>query len=346
METAVFGSKNNVGMHVESREDVGLREKLEQMGIDYEVVKVSMDAVDADRNEYQTRQHSIVDRETIERYKMALEDGSSVFPEMLFAVSHGSRKTGAKSLVPVCGRHRIVAHKDAGICSTNGIVVHVKSDTDKAKLMTVSRWDNFRNGVPETINAHYQGLSQECIATAGGVLNGMPPKHVVDEISARNGLAGRHKTRLRVHIRAMLFQAECRALRIAKIPDNTALCAAAYEFVDRDGFSDIAKTICANQAHKGITGIVKECQQRRLCGQQAVAFIRDASSGFSEVQAGPTAADAARLRCKAFSDAVGKLEQDPSVTIHAVEQLERYIEEAFDRAAKITSRVKERITNE
>lgn len=346
METAVIGKTSDIAKNIYSREDVGLREKLEQLGLDYEIVRVSMSAVDVERNEYQTRQHSIVDRETVERYKMALEAGSATFPEMLFAAAAGGRKAGAKSLVPVCGRHRIVAHKDAGIESTTGIVVYVKTDTDKAKLTTVSRWDNFRNGVPETINAHYQGLAQECIATAGGVLNGMPPRLVVDEIATRNSLAGRHKTRLKMHIRAMLFQAECRAMRIAKIPDNTALCAAAYEFVDRDGFEDIAKTICANQAHKGLTGIVKECNQRRLSGQQAVAFIRDASSGFSEVQAGPTSVDAARLRCKAFSDAIGKLEQDPSVTKHAVELLEKYIVEAFERAAKITSRVKERFTNE
>lgn len=346
MTTTVLDSSADVVKHIESREDVGLREKLEQLGLDYDVVRVNMASVDTDRNEYQTRQHSIVDKETVERYEMALKSGTSVFPEMLFAATTGSRKTGAKSLVPVCGRHRIVAHKAAGIASTTGLVVYIKSDTHKAKLVTISRWDNFRNGAPESINAHYQGLAQECIATAGGVLSGMPPRYVIDEIAARNGLGGGYKTRLKMHIRAMLFQAECRSMRIAKIPDNTALCAASYEFVDRAGFEEIAKTVCANQAHKGITGIVKECHQRKLSGQQAVAFIRDASCGFSENPAGPTAADVARLRCKAFADAIGKLEQDPSVTTHAIELLENHIEEAFVRAVQITSRIKERINHE
>jgi hypothetical protein len=342
MATAVLHSVAVNEKHIESRPDVGLRERLEQLGLDYDVVRVNISSVDTDRNEYQTRQHSIVDRETVERYKMSLNSDSCVFPEMLFAATSGSRKTGAKSYVPVCGRHRVVAHKEAGITSTTAIVVYVKSDTDKAKLVTLSRWDNFRNGAPETVNAHYQGLAQECIATAGGVLNGLPPKDVIDEISARNGISGQYKTRLKMHIKAMLFQAECRSLRIPRVPDNAALCAAAYEFVDRPGFEDVAKSVCANQSHKGITAAVKECHQRKLSGEAAVAFIRDASNGFSECPVRMTAADEVRLRCNALAASLKKLDQDPAVTRHDVELLENHLQEAFDRAAQVTSRIKER----
>lgn len=345
MSTSVIESATASGKHIESREDVGLREKLEQLGLDYDVARVSMSTVDTDRNEYQTRQHSIVDKETVERYKMSLNSGQSVFPEMLFAATSGSRKTGAKSLVPVCGRHRIVAHKEAGVASTTGLVVYVKNDTDKAKLVTVSRWDNFRNGAPETVNAHYQGLAQECIAIAGGVINGFPPRSVIDEIATRNGIAGQYKTRLRSHIKAMLFQAECRSLKIPRVPDNAALCAAAYDFVDRDGFEEVAKTICANQSHKGITAVVKECSQRHLSGKSAVEFIRDASSGFSECPVRMTSADEVRLRCKALTDALKKLDQDPSVTSHCVKLLENHLQEAIDRFIQVTSRIKERHTN-
>jgi hypothetical protein len=346
MATAVLDSVAASGKHIESRPDVGLRERLEQLGLDYDAVRVSISSVDTDRNEYQTRQHAIVDRETVERYKMSLSSDSCVFPEMLFAATSGSRKAGPKSLTPVCGRHRIVAHKEAGITSTTAIVVYVKTDLDKAKLVTLSRWDNFRNGAPETVNAHYQGLAQECIATAGGVLNGFPPKDVIDDIAARNGIGGAYKTRLKMHIKAMLFQAECRSLRIPRIPDNAALCAAAYEFVDRDGFEEIAKAVCANQSHKGIAGVVKECNQRRLSGDAAVAFIKDASNGFSECPVRMTAADEVRLRCNAFAASLKKLEQDPSVTRHDVELLEKHIEEAFDRAAQTTARIKERHIDE
>jgi hypothetical protein len=346
MATAVLDSVSVSGKHIESRPDVGLRERLEQLGLDYDVVRVNMSSVDTDRNEYQTRQHSIVDRETVERYKMSLNSDSCVFPEMLFAATSGSRKTGAKSLTAVCGRHRIVAHKEAGITSTTALVVYVKTDLDKAKLVTLSRWDNFRNGAPETVNAHYQGLAQECIATAGGVLNGFPPKAVIDEIAARNGIGGQYKTRLKMHIRAMLFQAECRSLRIPRIPDNAALCAAAYEFVDREGFEDVAKAVCANQSHKGIAGVVKECSQRRLSGSAAVAFIRDASNGFSECPDRMTSADEVRLRCNAFTTSLKKLDQDPSVTKHDAELLEKHIVEAFERAVQVTSRIKERHTDE
>jgi hypothetical protein len=346
MATATIEVCNANASNIDSREDVGLREKLEQLGLEYDVVRVNMLSVDTDRNEYQTRQHSIVDRETVERYKMSLNSGECVFPEMLFAATLGSRKTGAKSLVPVCGRHRIVAHKEAGIASTLGIVVYVKNETDKAKLVTVSRWDNFRNGAPETVNAHYQGLAQECIALAGGVMNGFPPKSVIDEIASRNSIAGQYKTRLKMHIRAMLFQAECRSLRIPRVPENAALCAAAYDFVDREGFEAIAKTVCANQSHKGIAGVVKECSQRRLSGKSAVDFIKDTSSGFSECPVRMTSADEVRLRLNALTDSLKKLDQDPSVTTHCVELLEKHLEEAFERAAQVTARIKERHTNE
>jgi hypothetical protein len=346
MTTAVLDSVAVSGKHVESRPDAGLRERLEQLGLDYEVIRVNMRHVDTNRNEYQTRQHSIVDRDTVDRYKMSLSSESCLFPEMLFAGTPGTRKGRPPSFVPVCGRHRTVAHKEAGIASTIGLVVYIKTDTDKAKLVTLSRWDNFRNGAPETANAHYQGLAQECIATAGGVVNGFPPKGVIDEIAARNGIVGQYKVRLKMHIRAMLFQAECRSLRIPKIPDNAALCAAAYEFVDRDGFEQIAKAVCANQSHKGITGIVKECHQRRLSGSAAVAFIKDASDGFSECPVRMTLADNARLRCKAFINAIQRLDQDPSVTRHDAELLEKHIEEAFELAAQVTGRIKERNTDE
>lgn len=346
MATATIEPTAVGGKHIESREDVGLREKLEQLGLDYDVVRVSMSSVNTDRNEYQTRQHSIVDRETVERYKMSLNSGHCVFPEMLFAVSSGSRKTGAKSLVAVCGRHRSVAHKEAGIASTTGIVVFVKNETDKAKLVTLSRWDNFRNGAPETVNAHYQGLAQECIALSGGVLNGFPPKVVIDEIASRNSLAAQHKTRLKMHIRAMLFQAECRSLRIPRVPDNAALCAAAYDFVDREGFEEIAKVVCANQSHKGIAGVVKECSQRRLSGKAAVDFIKDASSGFSDCAVRMTAADQVRLRCKTLENALRKLDQDPSVSAHCVKILESHLQEAIDLFVEVATRIKERHTNE
>jgi hypothetical protein len=346
MATAAIDSVSASGKNIDSHPDVGLRERLEQLGLDYDVVRVNITSVDTDRNEYQTRQHSIVDRETVERYKMSLSSGSSVFPEMLFAATAGSRKIGSKSLVPVCGRHRIVAHKEAGVTSTTGLVVYVKSDMDKAKLVTLSRWDNFRNGAPETVNAHYQGLAQECIATAGGVLNGFPPKDVIDEIAARNGIAGQYKTRLKMHVRAMLFQAECRSLRIPRIPDNAALCAAAYEFVDREGFEEVAKAVCANQSHKGIAGVVKECNQRRLSGIAAVSFIKDATNGFSECPVRMTAADEVRLRCNALCSSLKKLDQDLSVTRHDVDLLEKHIEEAFERAAQVTARIKDRNTYE
>ena len=346
MTTAVLDLAEVTGKHIEARPDIGLRDKLEQLGLDYDVVRVSVGSVDTERNEYQTRQHSIVDRETVERYKMSLNSDSCVFPEMLFAATHGGKKIGAKSLVPVCGRHRIVAHKEAGIASTIGLVVYPKSDTDKAKLVTISRWDNWRNGAPETVNAHYQGLAQECIAIAGGVLNGFPPKECVDEIASRNGLCGQYKTRLKMHIKAILFQAECRSIRIPRVPDNATLCAAAYDFIGRDGFEEVARAVCANQSHKGIASIVKECSQRRLVGQSAVAFIKDSSNGFSECPRRMTAADEVRLRCIAFSDALKKLDQDPSVTKHCVELLEQHIEAAFERAVQVTARIKGRITNE
>lgn len=335
----------NASGHVDSREDLPLRDKLEQFGIQYECVTVQMSSVDIDNNEYQTRQHSIVDAETVDRYVMALQAGDSVFPEMLFAVTPGARKSVAKQLKCVGGRHRAVAHIKAGIASTTAIVAYPKTETDKSKLMTLSRWDNLRNGKPESLHAHYLGLAQECIAAAGGYACGMPTRDVISDIASRNNLTPSHKQRLKKYIRALMFQAECRALGISRVPESIALCDEAASFLDNERFDAIAKTICANQHHKGLAGIVKECAQRKLRGEKAVEFLRDQSSGFTEPVERMKSSDQVRLRCKALSDSVVKLEGDASLTCADIEKLERSIEEAMDVAFAVTSKIKERACN-
>lgn len=331
--------------HVESRQDTPLRDKLDQLGIQYECVTVQMASIDIDSNEYQTRQHSIVDAETVDRYVMALQAGDSVFPEMLLAVTPGARKSAAKQLKCVGGRHRAVAHVRAGIASTTAIVAYPKTETDKSKLMTLSRWDNLRNGKPESLHAHYLGLAQECIAASGGYECGMPTRDVITDIASRNNLTASHKQRLKKYIRALMFQAECRALGIRAVPESIALCDEAASFLDNERFDAIAKTICANQHHKGIAGIVKECSQRKLRGEKAVEFLRDQSSGFTEPVERMKSSDQVRLRCKALSDYVVKLEGDASLTCADIEKLERSIEEAIDVCFAVTSRIKERACN-
>jgi len=332
--------------HVDSRNDLELRAKLDQLGIDYECVTVQISSIDTDNNEYQTRQHSIVDADTVDRYVMGLQAGDSSFPEMLLTVTPGARKSVAKQLKCVGGRHRAVAHKKAGIASTNAIVAYPKSETDKSKLMTVSRWDNMRNGKPETLHAHYMGLAQECIAAGGGFSGGVPTRDVINDIASRNNLAVSHKQRLKKYIRALMFQAECRALGISRVPESIALCDEAASFLDNERFDAIAKTICANQHHKRLTGIVKECAQRKLRGEKAVEFIRDQSSGFTEPVERMKSSDQVRLRCKALSESVVKLEGDASLTCSDIEKLERSIAESLDICLAVTSKIKERACND
>ena len=348
MSTATIPSEKRdakAATHVESREDSPLRHKLEQLGIQYECVTVQMSSIDIDSNEYQTRQHSIVDTETVDRYVMALQAGDSVFPEMLLAVTPGARKSASKQLKCVGGRHRAVAHAKAGITSTTALVAYPKSDTDKAKLMTLSRWDNQRNGKPESLHAHYLGLAQECISTSGGYARGMPTREVITDIASRNNLTVSHKQRLKKYIRALMFQAECRALGISRVPESISLCDEAAAFLDNERFDAIAKTICANQHHKGLAGIVKECAQRKLRGEKAVEFLRDQSSGFTEPVERMKSSDQVRLRCKALSESVVKLEGDASLTCADIEKLERSIEEAMDVVFAVTTKIKERACN-
>jgi hypothetical protein len=348
MATATINSESRAAKpaaHIDSREDLQLRDKLDQVGIQYECVTVLMSSVDIESNEYQTRQHSIVDVETVDRYVMAIQAGDSVFPEMLLAVTPGARKSAAKQLKCVGGRHRAVAHIKAGITSTTAIVAYPKTETDKAKLLTLSRWDNLRNGKPESLHAHYLGLAQECIAAAGGYSCGMPTRDVITDIASRNNLTASHKQRLKKYIRALMFQAECRALGISRVPESIALCDEAAAFLDNERFDAIAKTICANQHHKRLSGIIKECAQRKLRGEKAVEFLRDQSSGFTEPVERMKSSDQVRLRCKALSDSVVKLEGDASLTCADIEKLERSVEEAMDVCFAVTSRIKERACN-
>ena len=346
MNALIKTERASVAKDVYSREDVALREKLDELGLNYEVMRVNVSSVDTEKNEYQTRQHSIVDRESVERFKMSLASGSARFPEMLLAANTGSKKTGPKSLVAVCGRHRIVAHKESGVLTVDAIIVYVKSETDKEKLVTISRWDNFRNGTPETIAAHYQGLAQECISLGGGVIAGYPPRSVIDAVALRNNLNISHKSRLVTHIKAMLFQAECRSLRIHKVPDNIHLCSQAHDFIGREGFEDVAKAVCANHLHKGITGAVKDARSRKLFGSKAASFIKDSTSGFSEPVPGMTNVSVVRLRCRSLIDSIRKLESDPAVTAEDIAAIERLLEESFDQAVNVTSHIKERRIDE
>jgi hypothetical protein len=332
-------------MRAVTSEDSALRDKLDSMGVEYEVREVSLSLIDLDSNEYQTRQHSIVDSETVERYVMGVQSGA-VFPEQLFAFPLGTKKSTPKPYKTVGGRHRAVAYDKAGIASVVALIAYPKSKADEAKLLTVSRWDNQRNGKPESVHAHYLGLAQECVQVGGGYAAGMPSRDVINDIASRNGLASSHKQRLKVYVRAIMFQAECRALGISRVPDNVALCSEACAFLDNERFDAIAKTICANQHHKGLTGIVKECAQRKLRGERAVEFLRDQSSGFTEPVERMKSSDQVRLRCKALSDAVVKLEGDASLNCSDIEKLERAIEEAVDVALAVTARIKERCCND
>jgi hypothetical protein len=324
--------------------DVSLREMLDQLGVEYEVTTVSLASVDTEKNEYQTRQHSIVDGETVDRYVMSISAGA-IFPEMLFAVSPGTRKSAARPLTPVTGRHRSVSLVKAGVESTTALVAYPSTDTQKAKLITLSRWDNFRNGKPETVHAHYMGLAGECISTAGGYANGMPPRNVVNDIASRNGLTQSQKQQLKRYVSALMFQAECRTLGISRIPDNVNLCSQAAAFLDHDRFESIAKAICANQDHKGLTKIVHECSQRNLRGEKAVEFLLDSTAGFSQPVHRMKTSDRACLQCNTLAALIVRMETDLSVTCADVEKLERAMQKAIDSYVAVSTKIKERACN-
>lgn len=347
MATSVIDSAkrdSRATSHVDSRKDVSLREMLDQLGIEYEVTTIQLGSVDTEKNEYQTRQHSIVDSETVDRYVMSISAGA-VFPEMLLAVSPGTRKTVAKPLTPVTGRHRSVSMIKAGITSTSALVAYPRTDIDKAKLITLSRWDNFRNGKPETVHAHYLGLAGECISTAGGYANGMPPRSVVNDIASRNGLTPSQKQQLKKYVSALMFQAECRTLGISRIPDSVNLCSQAAAFLDHDRFESIAKAICANQDHKGLTKIVQECSQRNLRGDKAVEFLIDSTTGFSQPVERMKTSDRACLQCNCLATLIGRIETDLSVTCSDIEKLERAMQKAIDSYVAVSTKIKERACN-
>jgi len=314
-----------------------VRRDLDELGLAYRTVVVAVSSIDVDCDDFQTRQESWT-ADAIERYSAAVNRGEQL-PEMLLA-----RRPGNDKLAPVCGRHRSKTYYETDVDEvSSAIVVDVTTKADEEKLTVISRRDNLRNGVPQTMDANYESIASECIASAEPGY--MPKKETIDSVARRNNLNSQQVSSLKKHIKAVLFRQKCVGLKIARIPESVSLCSAAYEFAGREGFPDIAKTICANQAHKQIVKVVRSCNQQRMSGSDACNYIRDNSGGYTNPGQVMGAVAKVRIDCKTLLRSAELLEKETLFDASEVQKLKAVVEGTFGAVVQAVELAEERASS-
>jgi hypothetical protein len=321
------------------RSDERLRRELEERQCEWEPVRdINIGDVDTSDNEYQTRLDvATADREVIDKYKERMQAGD-VFPEVLLAADRRYRKGGTPTYKVIAGKHRLLAMIEFGVSSLNALVMWIDQDSDKAKARDISIHDNVANGKPVSHEAMNEQVARECIAENLGFANGMPDARITRAVCERHKI--KKTDSVKKHIERLLFQHECRARKLDP-PAAVEVCAAAYSFVDREGFGEIAKAVCKLGETKGLTSVLRQCRRARKSGDAVVSALTDHAAGYTSsavVTLSMSSVDRIRLLCdRLIKHLEGDLANDASVNTRDCDLVDDYIAKVCERGAAVVS---------
>jgi hypothetical protein len=269
------------------------------------------------------------------------------FPEILIAADRRYRTGGKPVYKVICGKHRILAMLELGITACNALVMWVSDDSDKSKARAASIADNVANGLPVSNEVMHEQIARECITESGGFANGYPDPRVTRAVCGRHNITKTDS--IKKHIDRLLFQHECRARKLVP-PAVIDVCAAAYSFVDREGFGDIARAVCRNGESKGLSTVLRECRRRRQSGDAVVKAINDHAAGYAVIKR-PTSlmssVDKTRLMCDALAKHLeSSVSVDASITVRDCELIDDYITNICDLGATVVSVLRKKATGE
>jgi hypothetical protein len=319
--------------------DERLRLDLESRKCDWEVLEeVDLSHIDISDNEYQTRLDcATMDRDLVNKYKDRLTAGDK-FPEILLAADAAQRGKSRITYQIVGGKNRMAAALALGYSATNAVVMYISNESDKAKARDISIQDNVANGKPVSTDVMYEQIAKECISESGGFSEGYPGRMVVSSVCLRHQVP--HADSIKKHIERLLFQHECRKLKL-KSPTIIDVCAAAYQFLESEGFDDIAKAVCQAGDAKGLASILRDCKRRRLKGVQVVKAIGDFSAGYKPYKKAAAAMSSVarvRLACDALIKQLeGGIASDASVTLEDCNEIDGYISHVLEIGSSVVS---------
>jgi hypothetical protein len=324
---------------VKFRSDERLRRELSDRQCEWEPLReVNMSDIDVSDNEYQTRLDvATADSEVIEKYKERLRSGD-IFPEVLLAADRRYRKSGSPKFKIICGKHRLIAMIELGITCFNALVMWIGESADKAKARDISIHDNVANGKPVSHEVMNEQIANECIAENLGLANGMPDPRITRAVCDRHKI--KNMQSVKKHIHRLLFHHECRVRKLDP-PSAVEVCAAAYEFVDREGFGEIAKAICKFADTKGLPALLRQCRIHRKSGDAVVRAITDHAAGYTSSPAVSRAmsnVDRVRLLCDRLTKCLEiQLTADASITAKDCDSLDGYITSVCERGFTVVS---------
>lgn len=331
---------------VKFRSDERLRRELDERHCEWEPVgEVNIADVDTSDNEYQTRLDvATADREVIDKYKERLQAGD-IFPEVLLAADRRYRKGGNPTFKIICGKHRLIAMIELGISLFNALVMWIGEESDKAKARDISIHDNVANGKPVSHEVMNEQVARECIAENQGFANGMPDARITRSVCERHKI--KKTDSVKKHIERLLFQHECRSRKLDP-PAAIEVCAAAYSFVDREGFSEIAKAVCKLGDTKGIAGVLRQCRRARKSGDAVVRAVTDHAAGYSSapiVTSSMSSVDRIRLLCdRLIKQLENDLANDDSVNTKGCDMVDDYIANVCERGSTVVSLLRKKAT--
>jgi hypothetical protein len=337
--TVARKSNGRTDNFVKCRSDERLRRELDERKCEWEPVReVRTEDVDITDNEYQTRLDvATADREVIDKYKERMQAGD-VFPEVLLAADRRYRKGGTPKFKIICGKHRLLAMIELGVTSFNALVMWIGGDPDKAKARDISIHDNVANGKPVSHEVMNEQVARECIAENLGFANGMPDPRITRAVCERHKI--KKTDSVKKHIERLLFQHECRARKLDP-PSAVEVCAAAYSFVDREGFGDIAKVVCKLGDTKGLTSVLRQCRKARKSGDAVVRAVTDHAAGYTSppvVTSSMSSVDRIRLLCdRLIKHLEGDLANDDSVSSKDFDLVDDYIANVCERGSTVVS---------
>jgi hypothetical protein len=219
----------------------------------------------------------------------------------------------------------------------------IGQDSDKAKARDISIHDNVANGKPVSHEVMNEQVALECISENIGLANGMPDARITRAVCERHKI--KKPDSVKKHIERLLFQHECRVRKLHP-PAAVEVCAAAYSFVDREGFGEIAKAVCKFGDTKGLPAVLRQCRRGRKFGDAVVRAITDHAAGYtavSSVTVPMSGVARVRLMCNGLVKFLElALAEDRSVTLGDCDLLDDYIASVCERGSMVVSSLRKK----
>ena len=287
-------------MEMKCTVDLKLRKLIELQGLVYELRVVQIADV-TKRSTYQTRVSGggTVDQALVAEYVVAMKEGN-VFPELLLALERDGK------LSVVCGAHRLVALRSAGITAFQALVITVGIANEAWQLRMISAADNNTHGWRQSNSAQVEIAAKEIFNLA------LPPGSAEQSYATIKVVSERYQRpaqSVKKCYYGMLSTAACdKAGLVVKHPRTMAgtLEKLWANYGNTADFANIAKAAIQAGPRGCVEKILDDAKKNKTAPSEVPGLIMDAQP--EKVVGVPDPVKVVMMAVAALARAMGKLD--------------------------------------